>query len=94
MWLAESDEGLLLECKVIPNASKTAIEGLRDDRLLVRLATPPVDGKANRALIKFMSKELGISKSKIEIIQGEKSRSKRLRLRGIALDQAQQILSR
>jgi len=76
MWIRSKGEDSLLECRVHPNARKDSIEGVRDDRLHIRLNTPPIEGKANKALIKILSKYVGCSKSKIEIIQGEKARIK------------------
>jgi len=64
-----------LEIKVIPNAGKAALlkteTGYR-----ARLAAPPVDGKANEALIALRSKELGVPKRDIEIVKGATSRNK------------------
>jgi len=54
-WMNETAEGLDLHIKVVPRASKNEIQGLHDGALKIRLTTPPVDGKANQALIKFLS---------------------------------------
>ena len=64
-----------IEIKVIPSASKNMIK--EDDGLTkVYLTAPPIDGKANEALIKFLSRHYKVSKSSIKIIRGEKSRNK------------------
>lgn len=68
-----------LEIKVIPGASKNMIKE-EDGIIKVYLTVPPVDGKANQALIKFLAKHYDVSKSSIEIIRGEKSRHKRLKI--------------
>lgn len=75
----------LLQVKVIPNSSRTKIAGKfldekNQEYLKINLTAVPEDGKANEALIKFLAKELKISKSKIEIIRGETSRIKLLRI--------------
>lgn len=90
-WMNETAGGVELRIKAVPRASKNEIQGLHDGALKVRLTTPPVDGKANQALIKFLSKQLAVSKSQIELVQGETSRLKTLRLIGIT---KQQILTR
>jgi len=91
-WINETSKGLELHVRVIPRASKNGIQGLHDGALKIRLTTPPVDGKANQALIKFLSKILKVSKSQIEIVQGETSRTKTLRINGITIKQIQERL--
>ncbi|MBL7016145.1 MAG: YggU family protein [Kiritimatiellales bacterium] len=86
-WMNETATGLDLRIKVVPRASKNEIQGLHDGALKIRLTTPPVDGKANQALIKFLSKTLKISKAQIELVQGETSRLKTLRISGITKQQ-------
>jgi uncharacterized protein (TIGR00251 family) len=65
-----------LEIKAVPGASKTEFAGIKDNRLRVRLAAAPEDGKANAELISFLSKELGCAKRDLRIVSGEKSRLK------------------
>ena len=84
-WINETNEGLDVRIRAVPRASKNEIQGIYDNALKVRLTTPPVDGKANQALIKFLSKTLKISKSPVELIQGDTSRYKTVRLTGITL---------
>jgi uncharacterized protein (TIGR00251 family) len=86
MWIRSDGASTTLECKIHPNASKDSIEGIKEDRLCVRLSAPPIEGKANKALIKFLSKRLHIAKSKISITQGEKGRIKVLCLDGIGAE--------
>jgi uncharacterized protein (TIGR00251 family) len=82
-WLKETDHALLLSVRAVPRAAKNEIQGVHDGALKIRLTTPPVDGKANQALIKFLSKTLNIAKSQIELIQGGTSRLKIFRLSGL-----------
>jgi len=93
MWIRSSTENTIVECRVHPNASRDCIEGIRDDKLCVRLSAPPVEGKANKALIRFFSKELHLAKSRISIIQGEKSRTKVLCLEGVDPEEVLSALS-
>ncbi len=78
-----SGGGILIACHIQPRASRTSIKGLHGGRLKISLASPPVDGKANSELIKFLSKNLGTSKSSIDIISGLQSRQKNVRVKGI-----------
>lgn len=78
----------LLKCQVSPKAKKSEILGwMRDGqgvrRLRIKLAAPPVDGKANQELVKFLGSELGLSKNRLKIIAGEKSRLKTVRISGL-----------
>lgn len=65
-----------LVVKVTPRAKENKIVGWKDGVLRVRLAAPPVDGKANAALIDFLSDAWGVSKSSISIVRGETAREK------------------
>ena len=76
--IEEKGENCLIRCRIQPSASKTAIIGIYDNALKITLAAPPVDGKANKALRTFIAKQLKLSKSKIKVIKGDKSRSKTL----------------
>ncbi len=82
-WIQQTENGVIVAVRAVPRASKNAIQGVYDGALKIRLTTPPVDGKANQALIKFLSKTLKLSKSQIELAQGETSRHKTVRITGI-----------
>lgn len=86
-WLNETSKGLDVKVRAIPRASKNEIQGIHDQTLKIKLTTAPVDGKANQALIRFLSKELHISKSQIQLKQGETNRHKTLRITGLTLEQ-------
>jgi len=80
-FLKQNSDHFLLHVKVTPNSSQTKIAGKfidekNQEHLKINLAAVPEDGKANDALIKFLSKILEIPKSKIEILRGETSRMK------------------
>ena len=75
--LHDGERGAALTIRVTPRARKTEIGGLLDDGTLrVRVAAPPVEGKANKALIAFLAKVLGVRKRKVEIVAGEKGLDK------------------
>ena len=73
-YLAESNQGLILKLYVQPAAKKTEVVGLVNDEIKIRLAAPPVDGKANKVLLKFLKKSL--KKYSFQLLEGELSRHK------------------
>jgi uncharacterized protein (TIGR00251 family) len=79
-WLTDNQDHLILNLRVVPRAAKDEIMGLMGDALKVRIQAPPVDGKANTHLIKFLAKEWRIPRSAFEICSGETGRNKRLRI--------------
>jgi len=81
--LSKTDQGIILPVHVVVKARKTEIAGLFGESLKLKVASPPIDGKANKEIIKFLSSLLGISKKQIEILSGEKSKDKKLLLTGI-----------
>lgn len=74
--------GFEIRIYVQPGAKKTQITGEFNGRLKIRLNAPPIDGKANDALIDFISETFGISKSNIKIVRGLKSREKDIFITG------------
>ena len=85
--LKQSPEGVTLHLKVIPKAHKNSFDAPRDGRLLVRLKAPPVDGKANEALIAYLAKTFGVRKSDVTICAGVKSRKKTVFVSGLDAEQ-------
>jgi uncharacterized protein (TIGR00251 family) len=79
-----SDDEVLVEVLVVPRASRTERVGWdADGRLRVRLAAAPVDGRANRELLKFLAGELGVAAGQLRVSRGESSRRKTVAIRGI-----------
>lgn len=68
---------------VAPRASKTALAGIHDGALKIRLAAPPVDGAANEELAGFLSRLLGVAKSSFSIVAGQTSKRKTVEARGL-----------
>jgi hypothetical protein len=75
-------DDLILVARVTPRARRDELQEIREGVLRIRLQAPPVDGKANAQLIKFIAGELGVPASRIVLLAGETSRNKRLRVRG------------
>ncbi|MCX8086291.1 MAG: DUF167 family protein [Rhodocyclaceae bacterium] len=83
-WLRVEGERVILNLYVQPGAKKTEIVGVHGDALKLKLAAPPVEGKANAALLAFLAAQVGARKTAVEIVSGETSRLKRVRICGIA----------
>ena len=79
-WMDNKGDHIVLNIRVVPRASKDEIVGLYDDALKVRILAPPVEGKANAYLVKFISKHWKIPRRNIEILSGETGRNKRLKI--------------
>ena len=83
-WFNRAADGsLVVSLHIQPGAKKTEVAGLHGEALKIRLAAPPVDGKANAALVAFLAKTCGVPRSAVALVSGETSRSKRVRLQGI-----------
>jgi len=76
--LSARGDGVLLQLSVMPNAKRTEVDGLHDGALRVRLAAPPIDGRANEALVAWLAKSLGVPKRDVEVLRGESSRRKQV----------------
>ncbi len=90
--LKESIGAVSFQVRVVPRANKSEIVGVEGDALKVRLKAPPVEGKANEALVKFLAERLAVSKSQIEILSGHTSRTKVVRVRGIQAGHLQAVI--
>ncbi len=77
--------------RVVPRASKTEIVGILDGSVKIRVASPPVDGAANAELVKFLAKTFGVAKGNVEIVSGQASKAKRIRITGVTAEQARQV---
>jgi uncharacterized protein len=75
---------LLLDVRVQPRASRTEFAGLMGDRLRIRLHAPPVDGRANAALVEFVATQCGLARTRVTLERGQAGRDKQLRLHGVA----------
>jgi uncharacterized protein (TIGR00251 family) len=88
----EKNGDVLLDVHVVPNAARTQAMGLHgeagDLALRLRLQAPPVDGKANQALVKWLAGCLGVPQQAVTLARGETSRRKQLRVQALAASQA------
>lgn len=79
----EKDNAVIFTVRVVPRASQSEIVGEHDGALKVRIASPPVDGAANAELIKLLAKSFDVPKSAIEIIGGQTSKTKQIKVSNI-----------
>ncbi len=84
----------MLEVRVFPGARKSEITGTAGGRLRVKVQAPPVEGKANQALLKLLAGELGMKKNRLRLISGERSRNKTVLLCRIKPAQAQAMIKK
>jgi uncharacterized protein (TIGR00251 family) len=74
--LAPRGDGCVLALAVAPQAKRTGADGLHDGALRVRLAAPPVDGKANAMLLAWLADELGCPRRDLSLLRGDTARRK------------------
>ena len=90
MAAIEAKDGrVLLRVRVQPRASRNALQHDASGNIRVALTAPPVDGSANKALVEFVAKALGISKSAAVLTAGEKSRDKTVAVTGLTLHEVE-----
>lgn len=78
----KTKEGVVINVRVLPRASRTGIEAL-EDGVKVKLTSPPVDGAANEQMVEVLSETLGIRKSAFRILRGHSSRNKVVEIVGV-----------
>jgi len=92
-WVRDVAGGAVLELLVQPRASRTRVVGEHDGRLKLQLAAPPVEGKANEALVEFLATALGVRKAELEIQRGGSGRRKAVRVAGLGAAQVAAALA-
>jgi hypothetical protein len=88
-----SNQGARIAVRVAPNAARSAVVGFVGGVLRVKVAAPPVKGKANRELVALLSRVLGVDKSRISIATGEASRNKVVAVDGLSREEVMKRLS-
>ena len=83
LYLGAHREGTSIRVRLQPRARRTGLVGLVGERLKIAVSGPPVDGKANAELCRFLADVLGVSKSAVVIVQGETTREKTVLVRGL-----------
>jgi len=81
VWARRTDDGWLLTIRVQPGAARSSVAGPHGDALRIQVAAPPVDGKANAALERFLADALGVPRRAVEVVRGHTSRTKLVAIR-------------
>ncbi|KHE93386.1 MAG: DUF167 domain-containing protein [Candidatus Scalindua rubra] len=90
--IREVDGGVIVSVKVQPNASKDRVVGMHADQIKIAVTVAPEKGKANKAVIKVLSRLLGIKNSDIQIISGETSRDKKVFIKNISEEDINRVI--
>lgn len=91
--MKETPDGVVVSLRIVPRASKDEVRGVLGDALKIRLQAPPVEGKANEALVRFLSKTLGVPARDVCLLSGATGRAKRVLLRGLRTETARTRLT-
>lgn len=86
MWYRREGYNLMIFLYVQPGAKSTEIVGIYDGALKIRLNVPPVDGRANDALKKFLAKQFNVPSKDVKLITGEKNRRKKISILNSCVD--------
>lgn len=92
MEIGDKDGALTFSIRVVPRASRSEIVGFHDGALKIRIAAPPVEGAANTEIIKLFAKKLGVAKSDVEIVSGETSKNKRIKIANVSLSKFEELI--
>jgi len=84
LTLQEVDDGVIFKVKVVPGSSKTAVGGLLDDMVKIKVSAAPEKGKANQRLVEFLAGRLGLKKNAVSILSGKTGPTKSVRVVGIS----------
>ncbi|MGI6453936.1 MAG: DUF167 domain-containing protein [Syntrophomonadaceae bacterium] len=93
LHLTEVENGIRMEIRVQPRSANNQVVGEYEGALKVKLNAPPVEGKANRALIQFLAQYLGVPKKNIILVKGELSQNKVVEIRGLKQEQLLEIIN-
>ena len=85
-WYRRQGEVLTLTLHIQPGAKRSEVTGLHGDALKIRLAAPPIEGRANEALLKFVAELCGVPPRQVELKQGAQSRHKVVAVSGSRID--------
>ena len=88
------DDGIALACLAQPRASRNKVVGMQGSELKVALTSPPVDGKANKALCEFFAEIFKVAKGRVRVKSGESSRHKVIEVSGISPEEAIIVIDR
>jgi uncharacterized protein len=90
--IRQTPAGTRIDIRVIPRASRTGIDGVRDGRLVVRVTAPPVDRAANDAVVRVLADRLGVPQRAVSLVSGASGRNKTVEISGLRADQVRKKL--
>lgn len=82
MWFRIEDSAIILTLHVQPGAKRSEIAGLHGEALKIRLAAPPIEGRANDALLRYLAELFSVPQRNVELLRGAQSRHKVVRISG------------
>lgn len=82
-FLRATQNGLMLAVKVQPRASRNEVSGVLGEELRIKVTAPPVDAAANEAVLRFLAETLQCGRNQVELVRGNTSRHKTLKLTGL-----------
>ncbi len=91
-WCVAVPGGVRLAVQVTPNARKTEVTGVQDDAVKIKLQAQPIEGKANEALVKFLSNTLSVPRSAVTITHGLTNKRKLIEVLGVVPEGAEAVL--
>ena len=92
-WLRVTASGITVAVAAQPNARRSEIVGCHGDALKIKVASPPVEGAANEALVRFLADKLGIKQRDVLLLRGPSSRQKVFEIRGVTPETAEACLA-
>lgn len=90
--IKETNNGLIVRLKIVPNSSKNDIV-IEDEFIKVKITAQPIENKANKALVEFLSKKFKVPKTSIEILKGDTSKEKTLLFKVLEKSRQEEIIS-
>ena len=91
--IKEIDRGIAFTAKVVPGSSRTCFSGLLDGMVKVKVSAAPEKGKANKCLIAFLAKQLGVKKNAVTIVSGKSNPVKQIEVAGVSMERLMKELN-
>lgn len=85
-WYRRDSDSITLTLHIQPGAKRSEVTGLHGDALKIRLAAPPIDGRANEALLRFIAERFDVPLRQVSLLRGEQSRHKMVRVTGSRIE--------
>jgi len=87
-------DGVVLSLHCQPGAKASRVIGLHDERLKIQLQAPPLENRANEALVAWLAEQLGVPRKQIDLLTGQTSRQKRVLVCGVTLEEVQLLMTK